>query len=101
MEYQLTIKQKGSRISGSLRIQKRHQGKIESSETLNFDINGIVWEGFLAFTAKSLDPKRLAIGSDLYQIKEGGGKLQGIHSYRSLNRGGAKQIGLSFSRRRN
>ena len=101
MDYRLTIKQMGNRIGGRLWIEKRHQGKIESSETLNLIINGIILEGYLAFTAKSVDLNRPALDSDLFEIKEGGKKLLGVHSYRSLNRGGVKQIKLTFSRSRN
>jgi hypothetical protein len=77
---------------------KRHQGEKESSETLNFSIQGIIWEGFLSFTTKSTNEKRLAFGADLHQIKEGGKKLKGIHLYRSLRRDCVSQIALLLSR---
>jgi len=96
--FRLTLKQNANRFTGTLQIEKK--SKIsEPSETLFFNVEGALWEGFLSLTTKSLDYTRLAFGSDLYQIKEGGRKLDGIHLYRSLRRDCVAQAPLTFSKR--
>lgn len=95
--YRLTLKQNANRVTGVLRIGKRSKS-AEPSETLDFAVEGNIWEGFLSFTTKSTDDTRLAFGSDLYQIKEGGRKLDGIHVYRSLRRDCVSHIALALRR---
>lgn len=97
LSYCLMLKQNANHVTGTLKIEKKSKG-TEPSETLNFLITGDIWEGFLSFTAKSTDDTRLAFGSDLYQIKEGGRKLDGIHVYRSLRRDCVCQFSVVLER---
>lgn len=95
--YRLTLKQTANRVSGVLRMDKKTK-VAEPSEILDFAVEGSIWEGFLSITTKSVDDTRLAFGSDLFQIKEGGQKLEGIHLYRSLRRDCVGHIPLSLTR---
>ena len=97
VSYSLRLKQTANRVRGVLRIVKKSKS-TEPSETLEFSVAGDIWEGFLSFTTKSTDDTRLAFGSDLFQIKEGGRKLDGIHVYRSLRRDCVRQIPLGLVR---
>src|SRR5258708_7097312 len=62
ISYRLMLKQNANRVSGILKMVKNSKTE-EPSETLDFTVEGVIWEGFFSFTTKSTDDTRLAFGS--------------------------------------
>ncbi len=81
-ESRLTLKQKAHRLSGAFTFKYLGPDK---EFTLDFDVDGAVWEGFLTLNFSPSDRRITSCATSLVKIKGGGSVMAGAFLFRNAD----------------
>ncbi|EIZ1345127.1 hypothetical protein MOU86_004649 [Vibrio parahaemolyticus] len=95
---EMAIRQNAHELDGSLTIVQGADPD-KPTQVTNLNVSGHLWEGFLTLNMQSVDRTRLSFSTSLLQVLNGGLRLKGIYSFRSIQADEIESVEVTWKRK--
>jgi hypothetical protein len=78
----ITLRQNAHSLQGNAFLDK--SSGTDTDRSTHYEVTGSTWEGYVCLNFQSLDRKRLAFATALFQIFKGGREIRGPFTFRDM-----------------